>query len=466
MSVRYTSLMLLALTIAAPAHAIEYFSSAGATDEYLVHLSQSAEAGDTAYAPEITIIWSHFLSERPPPEQNAIYSAEFGSSDPNLLLEDRAFKPKINRKKSDYEQMLDAISAAYKTSADGDASRMISFENSNLAISDLRYIYDGIVPSSASVKTDGFGDDSSCLNYLYQMSVTSMKSDAAHRMAPTQAVFNYNMVSTQSSGDNALFNLFASDTYHYRKDTVNPDTAKESSAVMRFSGSSDGIYSSSISNLAHLNSIAPDRENAEPQESYSNIKSNLNTLLKDDEDKGADTIASKSASIFTEYSLVYSNHSSRKQRSDKIAVVVGVNSYSDRMKLHACVNDAKAMAELLGELGYEVVELTDESPIKPTKENILNVAIAKIKSSRSKDKVIFYFSGHGETDENGTFYMVPQDSRRDPSSYISEYDLEMYLRDIKNLAIIIDSCHSGGIKDLVSEGQILIASFYITAAVK
>ncbi len=53
--------------------------------------------------------------------------------------------------------------------------------------------------------------------------------------------------------------------------------------------------------------------------------------------------------------------------------------------------------------------------------------------------------------------MVPQNSRG-PSSYISEYDLEMYLKDIKNLAIIIDACHSGGMKDLVSDGQILIAS--------
>lgn len=122
------------------------------------------------------------------------------------------------------------------------------------------------------------------------------------------------------------------------------------------------------------------------------------------------------------------------------------------------MNDAKAMAELLRELGYVVVELTDESPIKPTKENILNVGIPIIKNSQNKERIVFYFSGHGEVDDDGTFYMVPQNSNRDPKSYISEYELKRYLNDVKNLAIIIDACYSGGMKDLVSEGQILITS--------
>lgn len=373
-----------------------------------------------------------------------------------MLLHESKAKTKRNRKVSEYERTIETISAMHTTAAGVGEVRMPLFENSNLPIADLRHIYDGIVPWGTSIKTNDFGDGNNCLNYLYQMSVTSMKSDAAQWMAPSQAPLNYHPASSQISDDE--IDRFTSDTYQYKKATVSPDPSVQSSTGTGARLSSDEIYSRSISNLAHLNSMASDRENADSQESYSNIKSNLNTLLKDEKGEESNTIARKSSSIFTEYSMMYSNHSSRKHRSDKIAVVVGINSYSDRMKLHACVNDAKAMAELLGELGYEVVELTDGSPIKPTKENILNVAIAKIKSSRSKEKVIFYFSGHGETDESGTFYMVPQDSRRDPSSYISEYDLEMYLKDIKNLAIIIDACHSGGMKDLVSEGQILITS--------
>lgn len=457
MSVRCIILVLLALAIVMPAYAMEQYPGDEATGGYMMHFSENAEGDGNVYTPQTSINWDYLLSQTPHQEYIS-GSAGPDSFNMELLLHASKAKTKSNRQVSEYERTIETISAMHTTAANVDDRRAPLFENSNLTVADLRYIYDGIVQSSASVKTNDFSDGSGYLNYLYQMSITSMKSDAAHRMAPFEAPFNYHPATTQISIEGETVNQFTSDTYQYRKATVSPDKSGQSSAGARFSGQSYGTYSRSISNLAHLNSMASDREDADSQGLYSSIISNLNTLLKDEEDEESDTIASRSASIFTEYSLVYSNHSSRKHRSDKIAVVVGVNSYSDRMKLHACVNDARAMAELLGELGYEVVELTDESPIKPTRENILNVAIAKIKSSRNKEKVIFYFSGHGETDKSGTFYMVPQDSRRDPSSYISEYDLEMYLKDIKNLAIIIDACHSGGMKDLVSEGQILIAS--------
>lgn len=433
-----------------PACAVEHHPDADATTGYLMRLSGSVEGDGDAYAPQASVNWEYLLS-RLPHQEPLSGTAGQGSFNLDQLLEESKVKHKRARQVSEYERTLEAISAIHTTSTGEDTNRMISFENRDLELSDLINIY-GAVQSSTSAKMDDFGDGSSCLNYLYHMSVTSMRSDAAHRMAPSQAPSDYNPLSTQISGDGEMPDLFA-DTYRYRKDTVNPDVSR---SPAEFNGSADVSYSRSISNLAHLNSMASDQGNGVTHESYQSIESNLNTLLKNGEE--SDSIAGKSASIFSEYSLMYPNHSSRKHSSDKIAVVVGINGYSDRMRLHACVNDAKAMAELLGELGYEVVEITDESQIKPTKENILNVAIARIKSSRGKEKVVFYYSGHGETDENGTFYMVPQDSRRDPSTYISEYDLERYLKDIKNLAIIIDACHSGGMKDFVSEGQILITS--------
>ncbi|MGB9901825.1 caspase family protein [Methanothrix sp.] len=436
------------------AYAMENCSEAETTDGYLMQLSEIASGDGNACSPQTSINWEYFLSQMPHHEP-AVDGTGLDSSNIIQLIHETTAKPRRNRQVSEYERTLEAISAMHATASGGDAGSRPPFEGSSLAIADLKYIYDGTVPSSAPAKAHDFGDGSSYLDYLYQMSIKSMRSDAA-QWVPPQATSN--SVRSQIS-DNAysgeVLNRFASETYQYRKDTVSQDPASLPPDGVRSIGFSAETYSRSISNLARLNSHEPEQDPVEAQSAYPSVTSNLNTLLKDEDE--SQTIAGKSASIFTEYSMVYTNHSSRKHRSDKIAVVVGVNSYSDRMSLHACVNDARAMAELLEELGYDVVELTDDSPIKPTRENILNVAIARIKGSRGTEKAIFYFSGHGEIDENGTFYMVPQNSRG-PSSYISEYDLEMYLKDIKNLAIIIDACHSGGMKDLVSDGQILIAS--------
>jgi len=455
MSVSCKILVLLALAIFMPAYAMERYSEDETTDGYLMQLSEIASADGNSHNPQTSISWEYFLSQMPHNEP-AVDSTGLDSSNIIQLIHETTVKPKRNRQVSEYERTLEAISSMHAAAAGVDTGSRP--QGSNLAIADLKYIYDGTVPSSALPKAHDFGDGSSYLDYLYHMSITSMRSDAAQWAAPPQATSN--SVRSQIS-DNAysgeMLNRFASETYQYSKDTVSQDPTRMPPDDVRLIGFSPETYSRSISNLARLNSHEPEKDPAEAHGAYPSVTSNLNTLLKDDEDD-ADAIAGKSAGIFTEYSLVYSNHSSRKQRSDKIAVVVGVNSYSDRMSLHACVNDARAVAELLAELGYDVVELTDDSPLKPTKENILNVAIERIKGSRGREKAIFYFSGHGEIDENGTFYMVPQNSRSDPSSYISEYDLEMYLKDIKNLAIIIDACHSGGMKDLVSEGQILIAS--------
>jgi hypothetical protein len=120
------------------------------------------------------------------------------------------------------------------------------------------------------------------------------------------------------------------------------------------------------------------------------------------------------------------------------AVVVGINKYSDRMGLHTCVNDADAVAGILKSYGYEVIKLTDETEDKPSKHNILKGALAEIDLTVDRGKVILYFSGHGEVDQAGNFYLIPQDANGAPSSYISEEDINQYTRDVKNLAIIID----------------------------
>jgi hypothetical protein len=142
----------------------------------------------------------------------------------------------------------------------------------------------------------------------------------------------------------------------------------------------------------------------------------------------------------------------------KYAVVVGINQYSDRRSLRASVNDADEMASLLELYGYEVIKLTDNTEVKPTKHNILDGAIAEIKMKHNRGNVVIYFSGHGEKDENGNFYLIPQNANGDPSNYISKEELKEYIKDIKDLSLIVDTCYSGELASIKEDGQLILAS--------
>jgi len=160
--------------------------------------------------------------------------------------------------------------------------------------------------------------------------------------------------------------------------------------------------------------------------------------------------------IPAEIGKAYGSHSNT--RSKNYAIIVGINSYADRRGLHASVNDANAIASILNAYGYDVIKLTDETPNKPTKHNILKGALAEVESKSDRDKVIFYFSGHAVVDAKGDFYLIPQDADGEPSSYICSEELSQYLKGIKNLAVIIDACNSGKFKYSLEKGQIALTS--------
>ncbi len=122
------------------------------------------------------------------------------------------------------------------------------------------------------------------------------------------------------------------------------------------------------------------------------------------------------------------------------------------------MNDANSIADLMKTLGYEVILLSDNTERKPTKRNILDVALKDVSLKQNKGNIIFYFSGHGMHDSNNTFYLIPKDSNGDSTSYISEYELKQYIKDLDNLALIIDACDSEGLSESVGNGQLIIAS--------
>lgn len=110
----------------------------------------------------------------------------------------------------------------------------------------------------------------------------------------------------------------------------------------------------------------------------------------------------------------------------KLALLVGVNNYPAGISsLRGCLNDVEMQYELLvnryGFNCHDIVRITDDTELKPTRENILTVFEEHlIKQAKPGDIVVFHYSGHGSLvldpdpipefgANNGT--LIPYDAR-------------------------------------------------------
>lgn len=150
----------------------------------------------------------------------------------------------------------------------------------------------------------------------------------------------------------------------------------------------------------------------------------------------------------------------------KCGLVIGINYEDDsNAKLNGCINDTQSITNFLRErCGYQennIELLTDNTAIKPTRQNIINAIqtlVAKVKETNAKE-VWFSYSGHGsyiysrfseeETDS--------QDEALVPLDYATHgliRDDTLYDILVKKLPVdchlfcIIDACHSGTALDL------------------
>ncbi|MCX6670056.1 MAG: caspase family protein [Methanothrix sp.] len=185
--------------------------------------------------------------------------------------------------------------------------------------------------------------------------------------------------------------------------------------------------------------------------------SNLNRLIQDN--AGATIIPYLTAAgLVNPAQIPNLDRLDGKARSLKnYAVVVGINNYTDRSSLHTSVNDAETMTALLESYGYDVVKLTDITDEKPTKSNILEKALGEMKYKKDLGKVLIYFSGHGEKRDND-YYLIPQDGNGHTSSYISTEELEKSIQGLKSVALVVDACNSGGLENVVENGQMILVS--------
>ena len=141
------------------------------------------------------------------------------------------------------------------------------------------------------------------------------------------------------------------------------------------------------------------------------------------------------------------------------ALMVGINYKNTQSELRGCINDVNSLknyfnrAKNLNE--NDICTLTDDTTLKPTRENILQKYKELLVNSEKGDVLYFTYSGHGSytLDKSGDELdgkdelLVSIDHKG-----ISDDELKKlattYLKDGVTLFVLLDCCHSGTLLDL------------------
>lgn len=148
----------------------------------------------------------------------------------------------------------------------------------------------------------------------------------------------------------------------------------------------------------------------------------------------------------------------------RVALVVGINTYSKLNSLGAAARDAEAIAKLLENLGFEVRRLPRQQEpdgritvgAERVFSNQLTVAIKELLTPKNEkklpDTVLLYFSGHGTVNDlTGEGFLAGSDANPTQGNYgFSLRSLQTFLRDskVKQQIVWLDCCYSGELLNL------------------
>jgi uncharacterized caspase-like protein len=125
----------------------------------------------------------------------------------------------------------------------------------------------------------------------------------------------------------------------------------------------------------------------------------------------------------------------------KVAFVVGNSAYKNVPQLPNPASDAKAMAQVLRNVGFDVVEGTNLPRDKMT-----NKLIEFSKRAEGADVAVFYYAGHGIS-LNGVNYLVPVDADLKSEADVKlgapiniDAALDQTMSDAKVKLVFLDAC--------------------------
>jgi len=141
------------------------------------------------------------------------------------------------------------------------------------------------------------------------------------------------------------------------------------------------------------------------------------------------------------------------------SLIIGINYLNTSNELYGCINDAHNLQNYLTNKynfsANNICLLTDNTIVKPTKQNILKKYKDLLINAKSGDKLFFTYSGHGsyiqdlnndEIDKKDEL-LITIDSQA-----ISDDELKSIINeclpDDVTLFVIFDCCHSGTLMDL------------------
>jgi hypothetical protein len=143
------------------------------------------------------------------------------------------------------------------------------------------------------------------------------------------------------------------------------------------------------------------------------------------------------------------------------AFLVGINYTETINELYGCINDTKNVQDLLkNKYNFtNVTLLNDETPEKPTKQNILKGLQTLLANTESGDTAFFMFSGHGTCtmdlngdEKDGQDELILPIDANSIDTCILDDELNKLIRNTlkpgAKLVALFDSCFSGTVLDL------------------
>ena len=150
--------------------------------------------------------------------------------------------------------------------------------------------------------------------------------------------------------------------------------------------------------------------------------------------------------------VTYKEASVQEQLPALYVLAMGVSNYADDdLKLNYAANDAQKIEESFKVNAQGVYRKVETKLIvndRATRAGVLGGLQWMKKQMTQHDIGVVFFSGHGDKDDTGNFYLLPSDVTRDELvvSAVSDAQVKGVLQGIPGrLLIMLDACHAGSL---------------------